>query len=112
MKKTLPSLGRKEIIESSLNSFGMIIHSKDIDEAIEISNNLAPEHLQLSIKNSEQYLDKIQNAGAIFIGEHTPEVFGDYCACSNHVLPTVGTAKFSSPLGVYDFHKRYTVIQC
>ena len=112
MKKTLPSLGRKEIIESSLNNFGMLIHSKDIDEAIEISNNLAPEHLQLSIKNSEQYLDKIKNAGAIFLGEHTPEVFGDYCAGSNHVLPTVGTAKFSSPLGVYDFQKRSTIIQC
>jgi histidinol dehydrogenase len=112
MKKTLPSLGRKEIIESSLNNFGMLIHSKDIDEAIEISNNLAPEHLQLSIKNSEQYLDKVESAGAIFLGEHTPEVFGDYCAGSNHVLPTVGTAKFSSPLGVYDFQKRSTVIKC
>ena len=67
-------------------------------------------HLQLSIKNSEQYLDKIQNAGAIFLGEHTPEVFGDYCAGSNHVLPTVGTAKFSSPLGVYDFQKRSSLI--
>jgi len=112
MKKTLPSAERMEIIESSLNNFGMLIHSKDINEAIQISNKLAPEHLQLSIKNSEQYLDKVESAGAIFLGEHTPEVFGDYCAGSNHVLPTVGTAKFSSPLGVYDFQKRSTVIQC
>ena len=68
--------------------------------------------MQLSIKKSEQYSDKIESAGAIFLGEHTPEVFGDYCAGSNHVLPTVGTAKFSSPLGVYDFQKRSTIIQC
>ena len=110
--KQLPLQKRKDIIESSLNNFGLLIHSKNIEDAIEISNELAPEHLQMSVENSEKYLGKIQNAGAIFLGEYTPEVFGDYCAGSNHVLPTVGTAKFSSPLGVYDFQKRSNIIQC
>ena len=108
----LPKQERKKIIEASLQNFGLLIHSKDIDEAIKISNDLAPEHLQMSIENSENYLDKIENAGAIFLGEYTPEVFGDYCAGTNHVLPTVGTAKFSSPLGVYDFQKRSNIIKC
>ena len=112
MVKKLSTLNRKDIIESSLNNFGLFINSTDITEAIEISNNIAPEHLQLSVENSENYLDKIKNAGAIFLGEYTPEVFGDYCAGSNHVLPTSGTAKFSSPLGVYDFQKRSNIIQC
>jgi len=108
----LPKQERKKIIEASLQNFGLLIHSKDIDEAIKISNDLAPEHLQMSIENSEDYLEKIENAGAIFLGEYTPEVFGDYCAGTNHVLPTVGTAKFSSPLGVYDFQKRSNIIKC
>ena len=112
MVKKLSTLKRKDIIESSLNNFGLFINSTDIIEAIEISNNIAPEHLQLSVKDSENYLDEIKNAGAIFLGEYTPEVFGDYCAGANHVLPTVGTAKFSSPLGVYDFQKRSNIIQC
>lgn len=112
MKEKLKTQERKDIIESSLNNFGLLINSKDIDEAIGISNDLAPEHLQLSIENSEKYVNKIENAGAIFLGEYTPEVFGDYCAGSNHVLPTVGTAKFSSPLGVYDFQKRSNIIKC
>ena len=110
--KLLPLQKRKNIIKSSINNFGLLIHSKNIEDAIEISNELAPEHLQMSVENSERYLDKIQNAGAVFLGEYTPEVFGDYCAGSNHVLPTVGTAKFSSPLGVYDFQKRSNIIQC
>ena len=112
MQDKLNNQERKNIIESSLNNFGLMIKVKDIENAIEISNDIAPEHLQLSIKNSNKYLDKIENAGAIFLGEYTPEVFGDYCAGSNHVLPTVGTAKFSSPLGVYDFQKRSNIIQC
>ncbi len=110
--KELPRQNRKSIIEASLQNFGLLINSKDIEEAIKISNDLAPEHLQMSIENSEDYLDKIENAGAIFLGEYTPEVFGDYCAGTNHVLPTVGTAKFSSPLGVYDFQKRSNIIKC
>ena len=112
MRLKLKTQVRKDIIESSLNNFGLLIQSKNIEDAISISNELAPEHLQLSIEDSEQYLNKIENAGAIFLGEYTPEVFGDYCAGSNHVLPTVGTAKFSSPLGVQDFQKRSNVIQC
>ena len=110
--KELPRQNRKSIIEASLQNFGLLINSKNIEEAIKISNDLAPEHLQMSVENSEDYLDKIENAGAIFLGEYTPEVFGDYCAGSNHVLPTVGTAKFSSPLGVYDFQKRSNIIKC
>ena len=110
--KELPRQNRKSIIEASLQNFGLLINSKDIEEAIKISNDLAPEHLQMSVENSEDYLDKIENAGAIFLGEYTPEVFGDYCAGTNHVLPTVGTAKFSSPLGVYDFQKRSNIIKC
>ncbi len=112
MIQTLPKLKRKDIIESSLNEFGIMINSKDISEAIEISNELAPEHLQLSIKNSEEYIKEVKNAGAIFLGEYSPEVFGDYCVGSNHVLPTIGTAKFSSPLGVYNFQKRSSIIKC
>ena len=112
MIQTLPKLKRKDIVESSLNEFGIMINSKDISEAIEISNELAPEHLQLSIKNCEEYIEKVKNAGAIFLGEYSPEVFGDYCVGSNHVLPTIGTAKFSSPLGVYDFQKRSSIIKC
>ena len=112
MVKKFKTQERKEIIESSLNNFGLFVNSRDIDEAINISNELAPEHLQLSIKESEKYLDKVENAGAIFLGEFTPEVFGDYCAGSNHVLPTMGTAKFSSPLGAQDFQKRSNIIQC
>ena len=110
--KELPNQERKSIIEASLQNFGLLINSRDIEEAIKISNDLAPEHLQMSVENSEDYLDKIENAGAIFLGEYTPEVFGDYCAGTNHVLPTVGTAKFSSPLGVYDFQKRSNIIKC
>ena len=112
MIQTLPKLKRKDIIESSLNEFGIMINSKDISEAIEISNELAPEHLQLSIKNCEEYIKEVKNAGAIFLGEYSPEVFGDYCVGSNHVLPTIGTAKFSSPLGVYNFQKRSSIIKC
>ncbi len=112
MQEKIKTQKRKDIIESSLNNFGLLINSKDMEDAISISNSLAPEHLQLSIKNSEKYLNKIENAGAIFLGENTPEVFGDYCAGSNHVLPTVGTAKFSSPLGVHDFQKRSNIIKC
>ena len=112
MRLKLKTQRRKDIIESSLNNFGLLIHSKNIEDAISISNELAPEHLQLSVEDSEKYLNKIENAGAIFLGEYTPEVFGDYCAGSNHVLPTVGTAKFSSPLGVQDFQKRSNVIKC
>jgi histidinol dehydrogenase len=112
MLEKISSLDRSDIIKSSLNNFGIFIKCKNIEEAIKISNELAPEHLQLSVKDGNKYVDKIENAGAIFIGENSPMVFGDYCVGTNHVLPTVGTAKFSSPLGVYDFQKRSNVIQC
>ena len=112
INETISSQVRKDIIKSSLENFGLFIKSKSIDDAIKISNELAPEHLQLSFQKSDDYLNKVTNAGAIFLGEYTPEVFGDYCAGSNHVLPTVGTAKFSSPLGVHDFQKRSNVIKC
>ena len=110
IEKLLPSMDRKDIIESSLKNRGALIHTKDIDEAIDISNSIAPEHLELSVENPETLLDNIKHAGAIFIGKYTCEALGDYCAGPNHVLPTSGTARFSSPLGVYDFQKKSSLI--
>jgi len=110
IEKLLPSMGRKDIIETALNNRGALIHTKDIDEAISISNRIAPEHLELSVENPEALLDSIKHAGAIFLGKYTCEALGDYCAGPNHVLPTSGTAKFSSPLGVYDFQKKSSLI--
>ena len=110
IEKLLPSMDRKDIIESSLKNRGALIHTKDIDEAINISNSIAPEHLELSVENPETLLDNIKHAGAIFIGKYTCEALGDYCAGPNHVLPTSGTARFSSPLGVYDFQKKSSLI--
>jgi len=83
----------------------------DLDEACALSNRIAPEHLELSVENPQQWLPKIKHAGAIFMGRYTSEALGDYCAGPNHVLPTSGTARFSSPLGVYDFQKRSSLIQ-
>ncbi|MBI5562876.1 MAG: histidinol dehydrogenase [Deltaproteobacteria bacterium] len=101
---------RKGIAESSLKNFGAIIEARDLDEAAEISNRLAPEHLELFVKRPDALLRKIKNAGAIFLGPNTPEAAGDYLAGPNHTLPTGGTARFSSPLGVEDFIKRTSVI--
>jgi histidinol dehydrogenase len=103
---------RAEIISTSLRNNGVMISSRDIDEAIQLSNRLAPEHLQLVVQEPEKILPRIRHAGAIFMGHYTAEVLGDYCAGPNHVLPTARTARFSSPLGVYDFQKRSSVIQC
>jgi histidinol dehydrogenase len=108
--KLLPSLDREEIIRTSLKNRGALILTKDIAEAIQISNSIAPEHLELSVKNPERIVDEIKNAGAIFMGQYSSEALGDYCAGTNHVLPTSGTARFSSPLGVYDFTKRSSII--
>ncbi len=108
--KLLPSMDRKDIIETALKNRGALIHTKDIDEAIAISNRIAPEHLELSVENPETLLDSIKHAGAIFMGKYTCEALGDYCAGPNHVLPTSGTARFSSPLGVYDFQKKSSLI--
>ena len=110
IEKLLPSMIRKDIIKSALKNRGALIHTKDIDEAITISNRIAPEHLELSVENPETLLDSIKHAGAIFIGKYTCEALGDYCAGPNHVLPTSGTARFSSPLGVYDFQKKSSLI--
>jgi histidinol dehydrogenase len=110
--RLLPESERAEIIRQSLSARGALILVDDMDEAISLSNRIAPEHLELSVDNAEQLLPKIRHAGAIFLGRYTPEALGDYCAGPNHVLPTSGTARFSSPLGVYDFQKRSSLIGC
>nr|WP_317931153.1 histidinol dehydrogenase [Halioxenophilus sp. WMMB6] len=110
--KLLPQLARSEIAQVSLANRGAIIRVADLDEAMVLTNRIAPEHLELSIAEPEQWLPKVRHAGAIFLGRHTPEALGDYCAGPNHVLPTSGTARFSSPLGVYDFQKRSSIIHC
>jgi len=110
IEKLLPSMDRKDIIETALNNRGALIHTKDMDEAIAISNRIAPEHLELSVENPEALVEDIKHAGAIFMGKYTCEALGDYCAGPNHVLPTSGTARFSSPLGVYDFQKKSSLI--
>ncbi|MDR1086639.1 MAG: histidinol dehydrogenase [Endomicrobium sp.] len=102
----LPKLKRKEIAKSALEKNGICIIAKSIDEAFEISNNIAPEHLEIMTQNPLEMLAKVKNAGSVFLGENSPEVLGDYMSGTNHVLPTSGTAKFASPLGVYDFVKR------
>ncbi|SMM99419.1 Histidinol dehydrogenase [uncultured Candidatus Thioglobus sp.] len=108
--KLLPNMNRKQIIAKALKDRGALIQTKNMDEAIAISNQIAPEHLELSVENPEAMLDDIRHAGAIFMGRNTCEALGDYCAGPNHVLPTSGTARFSSPLGVYDFQKKSSLI--
>ena len=112
IERLLPGLERKDIIKSSLDKNGALILVKDIDEAIELVNHIAPEHLELSVTAPEPLLPRIRHAGAIFMGHYAAEALGDYCAGPNHVLPTARTARFSSPLGVYDFQKRSSVIMC
>ena len=102
---------RKDIINASLQNRGAIVLVKDLDEACEVANYLAPEHLELSVENAQDWAAKIRHAGAIFMGAYTSESLGDYCAGPNHVLPTSRTARFASPLGVYDFQKRSSLIQ-
>jgi histidinol dehydrogenase len=106
----LVELPRRKIAEGSLTHFGAILMVKSLSEAVRISNDLAPEHLELAVKEPWGLLEKIENAGAIFLGHLSPEPMGDYVAGPNHVLPTGGTARFSSPLGVYDFLKRSSLI--
>lgn len=110
IKKLLPTMDRQDIIRTALKDRGALICTQDIAEAIKISNTIAPEHLELSVDNPEALLDDIKHAGAIFMGKYTCEALGDYCAGPNHVLPTSGTARFSSPLGVYDFQKKSSLI--
>lgn len=110
VEKQLDKLPKKWIAEKSLKDFGAIIVVNDLDEACDLANKIAPEHLELYVKTPFEYLNKIKNAGAIFLGEYTPEAVGDYVAGPNHTLPTNGTAKFFSPLGTYDFVKRSSII--
>jgi histidinol dehydrogenase len=112
MSKLLPEMERKEIIRQSLERRGALIEVADEQQALELINRIAPEHLELSVENPQAWLPKIRHAGAIFMGRHTAEALGDYCAGPNHVLPTSATARFSSPLGVYDFQKRSSLIFC
>lgn len=110
--KLLPTMERAEIIRTSLTERGAMVAVKDLDEAIEVANYIAPEHLELSVANPQEIAPRIRHAGAIFMGRYTAEAVGDYCAGPNHVLPTSRTARFSSPLGVYDFQKRSSLIMC
>ena len=112
IEKLLPTMERKDIISKSLNDRGALILVKDESEAIEVSNFISPEHLELSVEDPQTMAKKIKHAGAIFMGRYTAEALGDYCAGPNHVLPTSRTARFSSPLGVYDFQKRSSLIMC
>ncbi len=110
MSKLVETMPRKSIINTSITDRGALILTKSLDEAIDISNYIAPEHLELSVENPLEMSKKIKHAGAIFMGRDTCEALGDYCAGPNHVLPTSRTARFSSPLGVYDFQKRSSLI--
>ena len=110
--RLLEEMPRKAIIHTSLSSRGAIIQVRDMQEAIEVANYIAPEHLELSVENAAEMAKSIRHAGAIFMGRYTAEALGDYCAGPNHVLPTSRTARFSSPLGVYDFQKRSSLIGC
>ena len=110
--KLLPTMERADIIRTSLTERGALIHAQSDADAIAIINRIAPEHLELSVEDPQAWLPTIRHAGAIFMGRYTAEALGDYCAGPNHVLPTSGTARFSSPLGVYDFQKRSSLIMC
>ena len=112
MTALLPQLERAEIVRASLERRGAFVLVADLDAAVEVVNRIAPEHLELAVADPQALLPRIRHAGAIFMGRYTPEAIGDYCAGPNHVLPTSGTARFSSPLGVYDFQKRSSVIFC
>jgi len=107
----LPTMPRRAVIETSLRDRGAFILVRDLEEAVTIANRVAPEHLELALADPDPWVEKIHHAGAIFIGHYTSESLGDYCAGPNHVLPTSGSARFSSPLGVYDFQKRTSLIK-
>ncbi len=111
IERLLPQMPRRDIIEKSLNGRGVLIHTRSMEEACVISNRIAPEHLEVSSYEPHRWEPLLKHAGAIFLGAYTSESLGDYCAGPNHVLPTSGTARFSSPLGVYDFQKRSSLIE-
>ena len=112
LKRLVPELSRSDITQASLKGRGALITVSGIEQAIEFVNRIAPEHLELAVDEPEKLVPEIRHAGAIFMGHYTSEALGDYCAGPNHVLPTSGTARFSSPLGVYDFQKRSSIIHC
>ena len=112
IERLIEEMPRKQIIDQSMGTRGALIKVRDLDDAIEVANYIAPEHLELSVENAQQVAKSIRHAGAIFLGRYTAEALGDYCAGPNHVLPTSRTARFSSPLGVYDFQKRSSLIGC
>jgi histidinol dehydrogenase len=110
IERHLPGMSRRKTIETSLRKRGALIKVRNLNEACDIANRIAPEHLELSVADPKRWLKKIRHAGAIFLGPYSSEALGDYCAGPNHVLPTSRTARFSSPLGVYDFQKRSSII--
>ncbi|MBT7374518.1 MAG: histidinol dehydrogenase, partial [Porticoccaceae bacterium] len=112
IEKLLPDMERRDIITQSLANRGALIKVADKEAAVSLCNRIAPEHLELSVADPQAWLPGIRHAGAIFMGRHTAEALGDYCAGPNHVLPTSATSRFSSPLGVYDFQKRSSLIYC
>jgi histidinol dehydrogenase len=112
MDKLVKEMPRADIINTAIKDRGALIQVRDMDEAVVVANHIAPEHLELSVADPEAMAKQIRNAGAIFMGRYTAEALGDYCAGPNHVLPTSRTARFSSPLGVYDFQKRSSLIMC
>jgi len=112
MERLVPTLERETVIRTSMANRGALILVDDLDQAMDVVNRICPEHLELSLDDAEAWAKKVRHAGAIFLGRHTPEALGDYCAGPNHVLPTSATSRFSSPLGVYDFQKRSSLIGC
>jgi len=112
IRDLIDKMPRQQIIEQSMSDRGALVKVKDLNDAIDVANYIAPEHLELSVDNAQQRAKSIRHAGAIFLGRYTAEALGDYCAGPNHVLPTSRTARFSSPLGVYDFQKRSSLIGC
>jgi len=111
VNRQLASLGRKEIARHSLDRRGAVLVVKDLDEAVDVANRIGPEHLELAVSNPSALAGKVRHAGSVFLGTHTPEAIGDYLAGPNHILPTAGTARFSSPLGVEDFTKRMNLVE-
>jgi histidinol dehydrogenase len=110
IERHLPSMPRKDTIAASLGARGALIETRGIEEACALANRIAPEHLELSVESPEAWLPRLTHAGAVFLGRYSSEAIGDYCAGPNHVLPTAGTARFSSPLGVYDFQRRSSLV--
>jgi histidinol dehydrogenase len=111
LREQLGTLSRRATAARSLAAHGAVIVTRSLEEAVAIANRLAPEHLELLVREPARWMPALRHAGAIFVGAHTPEAFGDYLAGPNHVLPTGGTARWASPLGVYDFVKRTSVVQ-